>query len=369
MRRSLALFTAVLLAGLAVGVAVGASSVPTIKSCVEKDGTMRYLASGACKSGEKQLTWNIQGVKGAPGPQGIPGPTGPAGPSGAPGSGGGATSPVTIYIGDTGPVGYVGSGQVAVLKLPSGSYLLSIDLLTLTSGSPSNCRITLDSNGTGVDVRPYASFPNPITLYAFCSASNASPVNLHAAIEATVAVRLPSLAITTLALEVTERNPIGRPPPTLTFDRPGLADCSPNEGGPVKKQLLRSVTVDSNSLQAAGTWAQCYKAGNQVFMQGQTGIRLEDYETGEVRGIGDPGEQTRIALDNISRMMVMAGGTLDDVVKIIVYVTDRAFRPAVYGEINKAFKGVKPASTGIVVAGLALPELLMEIDAWGIVDD
>ena len=44
-------------------------------------------------------------------------------------------------------------------------------------------------------------------------------------------------------------------------------------------------------------------------------------------------------------------------------------RPAVYGEINKAFTGVKPASTGIVVAGLAMPELLMEIDAWGIVDD
>ncbi|HVA87885.1 MAG TPA: RidA family protein [Candidatus Saccharimonadales bacterium] len=137
----------------------------------------------------------------------------------------------------------------------------------------------------------------------------------------------------------------------------------------MKKQLLRSVSVDANSLQASGTWAQCYKAGNQVFMQGQTGIKLKDYETGTVHGIGDPAEQTRIALANIKEMMELAGGTLDDVVKIIVYVTDRAFRPAVYGEINKAFTGVKPASTGIVVAGLAMPELLMEIDAWGIVDD
>ena len=137
----------------------------------------------------------------------------------------------------------------------------------------------------------------------------------------------------------------------------------------MKKQLLRSVSVDANSLQASGTWAQCYKAGNQVFMQGQTGIYLKDYETGTVHGIGDPAEQTRIALGNIKEMMELAGGTLDDVVKIIVYVTDRAFRPAVYGEINNAFTGVKPASTGIVVAGLAMPELLMEIDAWGIVDD
>jgi hypothetical protein len=30
--------------------------------------------------------------------------------------------------------------------------------------------------------------------------------------------------------------------------------------------LLRSVTVDANTLQASGTWAQCYKVGNQVFM-------------------------------------------------------------------------------------------------------
>ena len=137
----------------------------------------------------------------------------------------------------------------------------------------------------------------------------------------------------------------------------------------MKKQLSRSVTVDSNTLQASGTWAQCYKAGNQVFMQGQTGIRLEDYETGEVRGIGDPGEQTRIALDNIRRMMEMAGGTLDDVVKIIV-LRHRSRLPA--GGLRRdqqGVHGVKPVSTGIVVAGLAVPELLMEIDAWGIVDD
>ena len=137
----------------------------------------------------------------------------------------------------------------------------------------------------------------------------------------------------------------------------------------MKKEVLWSVSVDSNSLQASGTWAQAYKAGNQVFMQGQTGIHLEDYETGRVVGVGDPAEQTRVALNNIRRLMEKAGGSLDDVVKIIVYVTDRAFRPAVYGEINRAFTGMKPVSTGIVVAGLALPELLMEIDAWGIVDD
>ena len=38
-------------------------------------------------------------------------------------------------------------------------------------------------------------------------------------------------------------------------------------------------------------------------MQGQTGIYLEDYETGKVVGVGDPAEQTRVALNNIDRLM------------------------------------------------------------------
>ena len=133
----------------------------------------------------------------------------------------------------------------------------------------------------------------------------------------------------------------------------------------MKKELLWSVTVDSNSLQAAGAWPRRGRPADQVFMQGQTGIHLEDYADVKVVGIGDPAEQTRVALNNIDRLMRKAGGSLQDVVKIIVYVTDRAFRPAVYGEINKAFTGVQPVSTGIVVAGLALPELLMEIEHSG----
>ena len=138
----------------------------------------------------------------------------------------------------------------------------------------------------------------------------------------------------------------------------------------MKKELLWSVTVDTNSLQAAGTWAQAWKAGNQVFMQGQTGIHLEDYADVKVVGIGYTCASRRAWRSTTSTgSCSKAGGSLQDVVKIIVYVTDRAFRPAVYGEINKAFTGIKPVSTGIVVAGLALPELLMEIDAWGIIDD
>ena len=55
MRFSVPVLVGVLLAGLFVGVTVGASTAPTIKVCVQSGGTMRYLASGVCKKGEKAL--------------------------------------------------------------------------------------------------------------------------------------------------------------------------------------------------------------------------------------------------------------------------------------------------------------------------
>jgi enamine deaminase RidA (YjgF/YER057c/UK114 family) len=57
-----------------------------------------------------------------------------------------------------------------------------------------------------------------------------------------------------------------------------------------------------------------------------------------------------------------------DVCKLTVYGTDVAFRPAVYGVIARHFEGVHPCSTGVVVSGLALPELLVEIDAFAVIE-
>jgi enamine deaminase RidA (YjgF/YER057c/UK114 family) len=57
-----------------------------------------------------------------------------------------------------------------------------------------------------------------------------------------------------------------------------------------------------------------------------------------------------------------AGAGLQDVVKIVIYVTDRAYREPVYRVVGRWLKGVHPVSTGIIVQGLAKPEYLMEID-------
>jgi enamine deaminase RidA (YjgF/YER057c/UK114 family) len=134
----------------------------------------------------------------------------------------------------------------------------------------------------------------------------------------------------------------------------------------VKKQLIYK--IDDTSVMgmpgSAGAAAQCYRAGNFVYMTGQTAFTL----AGELVGVGDPAAQARQACENIKALMEMAGGTMADVIKIITYITDRAHREHVYPVIRSYFD-LRPCGTGIIVNGLAREELLVEIDAWGFIDD
>lgn len=130
----------------------------------------------------------------------------------------------------------------------------------------------------------------------------------------------------------------------------------------VEKQLLR--TQKDRWSGTGGGWAQGYRSGNTVLLQGQTGLTLD----GDMVCPSDPAGQTRQALENIRTLMEAAGGTLQDVAKIVVYVTDRAHRAKVYPVIDEFFGDIKPCSTGLIVSGLALPELVVEIDAYGFID-
>ena len=103
--------------------------------------------------------------------------------------------------------------------------------------------------------------------------------------------------------------------------------------------------------------------GDYVFFQGQTGEDLERHFV----GAGDPGAQAAQACRNIRILVEEAGGTLEDVCKLVVYVTDVGYRPAVYAAINRHFEGVHHCSTGVVVKGLATPEMLVEIDAHPVI--
>ncbi len=108
---------------------------------------------------------------------------------------------------------------------------------------------------------------------------------------------------------------------------------------------------------------QAVVAGDTVYLRGQIG---QDLETSENVGIGDVEAQAEQAMANIEMLLKEAGGSLEHIVKVVVYLTDARFREPVYRVMGRWLKGVYPVSTGIVVSALARPEWLVEIDATAV---
>ena len=131
------------------------------------------------------------------------------------------------------------------------------------------------------------------------------------------------------------------------------------------KQFIRKFDASQYKHSARGIYSMAIRTrGDFVFFRGQTGWDLE----GKFVGRGDPGAQAEQACKNIKQLVEEAGGTIKDVSKLTIYVTDASYRPAVYAMVDKYFEGVHHCSTGIVVKGLALPDLLVEIDAFAVID-
>ncbi|WP_119460211.1 Rid family hydrolase [Rhodospirillaceae bacterium SYSU D60014] len=105
------------------------------------------------------------------------------------------------------------------------------------------------------------------------------------------------------------------------------------------------------------------RAGNRVFLRGQTGFDLD----GNFVGAGDPAAQADNAMKCVKILLEEAGAKLEHICKVTIYITDRAYREPVYRTIGKWLKGVYPCSTGLIVNGLALPEMVMEIDVEAVI--
>jgi len=110
--------------------------------------------------------------------------------------------------------------------------------------------------------------------------------------------------------------------------------------------------------------SQAVLAGDTVFLRGQVG---QDLDTAESVGIGDPAAQAEQAMRNIEQLLGEAGAGLDEICKIVIYLTDIRYREPVYRVVGRWLKGVHPVSTGLVVSALARPEWLVEIDATAVI--
>ena len=106
------------------------------------------------------------------------------------------------------------------------------------------------------------------------------------------------------------------------------------------------------------------KSGTPVFISGQVALDAE----GKLVGENDAAAQTEQVFTNLQAVVEGCGGTMADIVKITIFVTDPSYRPAVAAARLKWFKeGEWPASTYLVVSALAVPTMLVEIEAVAMV--
>ncbi len=97
------------------------------------------------------------------------------------------------------------------------------------------------------------------------------------------------------------------------------------------------------------------RTGNLLFVSGQVGLR----DGKVVEGIE---AQTRATLDNIRDVLAQAGATLEDVVKVTVFITDMSLWPKMNEVYAEYFPQEQPARSALGATALALPELLVEME-------
>ena len=120
------------------------------------------------------------------------------------------------------------------------------------------------------------------------------------------------------------------------------------------------VSVPDVAEVAPGLWSNAIRAGDMLFISGQVARPFEG-GTGIVGK--DEYEQTRQIFSRIDRIIKAAGGTMDNLVKMTIYVVDIRNNTEVWRARREFFTGDFPASTLVEVRSLAKPEVLVEIEA------
>jgi 2-iminobutanoate/2-iminopropanoate deaminase len=103
--------------------------------------------------------------------------------------------------------------------------------------------------------------------------------------------------------------------------------------------------------------------GKLIFLSG-IGAEDENEVAGTIRHRGDAAGQAQYAYDKAKRLLAKHGATMNDIVKIVAYVTDVRDRVHYAKSKDEALAGVSalPAHTFLAVSNLAWPGMLVEID-------
>jgi 2-iminobutanoate/2-iminopropanoate deaminase len=124
---------------------------------------------------------------------------------------------------------------------------------------------------------------------------------------------------------------------------------------------MRRTKVSVPDVAEAGPelWSNAIRAGDTLYISGQIARPFEG-GTGIVGK--DEYEQTKQIFSRIERIVKAAGGTMDNLVKMTIYVVDITKNTEVWRARREFFTGDFPASTLVEVRSLAKPDQLVEIE-------
>jgi len=122
--------------------------------------------------------------------------------------------------------------------------------------------------------------------------------------------------------------------------------------------MSKDIISTDKAPQAIGTYSQAVRHGGLVFLSGQ--IPLDPASMEVVPGGIE--NQIRRVFDNLAAVCAAAGGSLDDIVKLTVFLTDMGDFPQVNTIMGQYFTAPYPARAAVQVA--ALPKgVNIEMDA------
>jgi 2-iminobutanoate/2-iminopropanoate deaminase len=105
--------------------------------------------------------------------------------------------------------------------------------------------------------------------------------------------------------------------------------------------------------------------GRLVFISGMTARRPD----GTIAGIGDIEAQTRQVCENVKAAVEQAGGVMDDICRVDVFIRNMEHFDQIHKVRREYFKQPAPASTMVEVCKMTSPEYLIEINAIAVIGE
>lgn len=131
----------------------------------------------------------------------------------------------------------------------------------------------------------------------------------------------------------------------------------------MKRAFQPENVFDPHSVFGAGSYRQAVLVGDTLYIAGQAAIDLE----GNVVGLGDVEAQTVAVCENLLACLRVAGATVHDLVKVTTFYVDRDHRATIAAVRRRYLGDAEFVHTGLIITGLADPDLLLEIEAVAVI--